>query len=166
MYRENGLDRLVCTIRDCFDENKYGYPISADGVNKLDICFERRRSKTQVMAHMWTSKLPRFLEEQKTLIETDKEELKDLVGPTGIWSTEALFAYEYTSDEDVFQSCHQKWVSVLQNIFEVDPTTIEKLMREQQNTLTLSNHNQVIENIDKVVKTLKSPFDSYLRINS
>jgi len=60
-YRGNYLDRMVCTVRDCF-ENGFGTAVWADTGKKSNICFERRFSNKTTKAKLVPVELMRGLE--------------------------------------------------------------------------------------------------------
>eukprot|EP00493_Phyllostaurus_siculus_P007247 UN07321 len=60
-YRGNYLDRMVCTVRDCF-ENGFGTAVWADTGKKSNICIERRYSNKTTKAKLVPGELMRGLE--------------------------------------------------------------------------------------------------------
>ena len=165
-YRENILDHKICTVTDCFDQQT-GYLVYDNG-NKSDLCFKRRKHpdiKLKVHLNPW--KLVKQLKARKKKLNIDIKNFKQLIAPAESQSTEAMFAYEYTADENAFRQSLKAWASISRSMLDIDENILENLMRKYQNTRTPPGpHSSIIENYDEVVRVLKKtvpPMDSYLR---
>jgi hypothetical protein len=103
-FRSNVLDKIVCSIRDCFvGGEKFGHPVWANGTAS-HICFARRTLPSEKIK-AYIDDIPALIREmrkQETKIETEIKAYSFVVYPGKSFSTEELFAYEYTSDQDVF----------------------------------------------------------------
>jgi len=166
LYRENILDQKICTVIDCFDQQT-GYPVNDNG-NKSELCFKRRRHpdiKLKVHLNPWI--LVKEMKARKKKLNIHVQSFKQLIAPAESQTTEDMFAYEYTADENAFQQSLKAWASISRSMLDIDENILENLMRKYQNTRTPpAPHSNIIENYDEVARVLKKvipPMDSYLR---
>jgi hypothetical protein len=107
------------------------------------------------------------MRKQETKIETEIKAYSSVVYPGKSFSTEELFAYEYTSDQDVFVQSQNAWSQLISSAIDVDQDLLARVMKPWQNTLKQKPHSDVIYNIEDVVSALKNaipPLDHYLRV--
>ena len=85
------------------------------------------------------------------------------------FASEDLYAYEYSSNEDVFAQSLEAWSEFLSFAVDVDKATLSDIMRKYQGTLQLKPHSDTIANFDEVVAALKNAnpsLEHYLRLSS
>lgn len=98
LYRDNALDHLICSIRDCFTNNDDFYAVNDRG-HKSDLCFHRRKTGRTIYAYL----NPATVVEQITTFDKKQYYRSAQVKA---WSfphvhrvtTEDLLAFEYEHD--------------------------------------------------------------------
>ena len=164
-YRHNILDYAVCMARDCFNSRRqYGYPVFATNGTRTDLCFKRRTSDIKVKAHMNVHNLVEYIHDGESSQRRSIEVLRNFTHAGQAFVNEELYAYEYTSDEDIFVKSLQLWTKLLSFATDIDESILTRLMKKYQNKLQLRPHSDVIANIHEVTSVLKDAgLDHYLR---
>jgi hypothetical protein len=168
-YRENVLDVMVCAVRDCFAGGSRMYPVYANNGTKVEgLCMDRRKAKVKVKAQFDDpSHLIKKMRKKKELIDAEVGLVDSIPGVGEAYKTEDLFAFEYTDDEEVFESSLKEWMSFISSTVDPDEAIVAKFLRKYQGKLTMKPHSETIYNIDEVAEALKNadpPLDHYLRL--
>lgn len=167
MYRGNFLDRCVCVVRDCMGwSNLLGYPVFASNGTKTDMCFKRRRSEEHTKAVLKHANMcVRFFRNEE---RKNEKNFGRLISPSMATSYESLFEFEFTSDNLALERSKDAWVSLLASFLGVrlDESTILQILTKHQNSRKApGSHENVIHNIDDIMK-LRSSLSEYLRVPS
>lgn len=161
IYRSNMLDVLICFIKDCFSwevMDSLGYMTFENGT-RADVCDERRKDEfksLKLSVHLETKVLIDHIQK----LELQNQERIDistpLVYPSKPQTSEDLFAYEFTSDEDTFQMSLNAWIMALRPLVTtVQPEILESRMRPTQSTRSHPNYSDEIENYLEVYSALE-----------
>ena len=163
IYRNNTLDTCVCNVRDCFWWGRVGYPVFADDGKKTNFrpCFDRRKQNRKVKAYFDDSTYSIV-----DCVRSLKEETEHAASRGGI-STEDLFSFEYTNDQQAFENSIQVWKKLVEPLLgrHLNERTIRTTLRVIQNTRSAPGpHSEVIQNMDWVEEKLREAnLDSFVR---
>jgi len=170
-YRANHLDLVVCYVRDCFETwmdegHRSGFPVFAGNGARASLCFDRRTFPGKTMAYLIPNNLV-------SRIHKLEEKLRDhvlgwghLFAPSRPVSTESLFAFEYSPNEETFLESLESWIEFLSfSNIRMDRDTVAMQLRPLQNSRHLDLHSEVIWNIAEVKEALtKANLSHYLRL--
>jgi len=171
MYRNNILDRFICEARDCFFNGKRlkAYPVvrKKRTYERTDLCMDRRKHR-DIEVKVKFSDISILKDRMNYEIKKRKNWnniIKPYIAPSESQESENLFAFEYTSNETVFESSVRAWESFLKS-FDLDINIISMVLRPKQNTRSLpKSHDKLIQNFYEVKKMLNSEgLGGFLRI--
>ena len=159
LYRWNALDRCVCMVRDCFAKDmNYGFPVFASNGTKSDLCFSRRAADEEIKAVFHHGRALPCVREMASRAEMTIQNITRLPFVEKEVSYEDLFAFEYSSEERVFNASLVAWESFVGPLLdedEVNAAIIETILRrEQDSRLPPKRHSDVIYNVAEVKKEL------------
>ena len=160
IYRDNVLDRCICTTKDCFSSDA-GYPVYKHNGTKADICFDRRKKPDApaVITH--------FVDPINCLRRSSflKKRIKQMDFPSV--SEESLFGFEYTSNEDVWEESINVWMKILQPFLStsLDKNILIEVVRKYRNTRPLpSPHKELVNDYKSLQDEIKNTtWATYLR---
>ena len=159
MYRENVLDRCICTTKDCLGDAA-GYPVFQNNGTRTDLCIARRFTNESIQAHFVdpTSCFDRSLDQQRKIRNQDF--------PTV--SEESLFEFEYTDSDKTFRSSINQWRKLLRPFLTaaLDRSKIRDALEEYRGSRSMPlPHKELVFNYDYLVNEIKSTiWEKYLRI--
>jgi len=105
VYRENVIDRCICSTNDCFNKEA-GYPVFKDSGIKTSLCFSRRNKEEIKIVPHFIDPIPCFeesMQKQSTIKAVDFPSV----------STESLFAFQYSDDDDAWNLSIEAWMTIL-----------------------------------------------------
>ena len=120
-YRRNTLDRAICSVRDCFLEDRpIGHEVYVNGTES-DLCFGRRESNEKVMAEIDdVPMLFSYMEDEERTHIKRIEEFSGVIAPSKVAAYEDLFAFEYMKSQRDFRKKSVKhWRDMLRNYCEI-----------------------------------------------
>merc|ERR1719433_1202696 len=184
--RENMLDQVVCSIKDCI-EPTYGYSVDANG-NKANLCMERRGdtdnpygtnkatllqslyaerrgSDDNYKAHVDIEGLITRFEREWNFIENAQRNLNALGRPVNLVTVEDLTEFQ-TDMPGAFERGVAAWTSLLTSLGVVpDDWVVRSFLKRYANTRPAPPpHSDVIYNYDAVEKALRgTKYEKYLR---
>merc|ERR1712086_970810 len=167
MYRKNLLDRVVCSIRDCFPGcSACGYPVFAVNGSKANLCFKRRETGAKIKAHIGSieSMIKHIRHGEKQL----QGKLKAFDFPFQV-TYEDLTGLEYTDEDSVWDTSLNAWTRmfstyVANNWTSEDAKLLNDMMRPMRNTRNISHHEDLIQNNEEVFEALrKAGMGGYIR---
>jgi hypothetical protein len=130
-FRSNILDKMVCSIRDCFvGGEKIGHPVWVNGTAS-HTCFARHRLPSEKVK-AYIDDIPALIREMRKRekeIENHIKAYSSVVYLGKSLSTEELFAYEYTSYQDVFVHSQNAWSQLISSDIDVDPDLLAWVMK-------------------------------------
>lgn len=156
--RSNMVDRAICVVRDCFQNETFGHQVYVNGTAS-DSCFSRRKNHEKVQAYIDdTGALVDFMTRKQ--IEDNDRMMKYeayIVPPAEIQSYEDLFQFEYTNSQKEFEQSVKAWCKLLGNFLDVDERIVRDTLRPYQDSLTpLPPHSELIHNYNDVWETIKN----------
>jgi len=161
LYRENILDRCICTANDCFTE-KAGYPVLENG-NKTTICFDRRGSKLITKTNVLTN----FTNPISCLKPALKKQTKIKEGDFPSVSVESLFAFEYSGDDDTWDMSIEAWMTILKPFLldSLNKSLLQKSLKKYRGVRhSLKPHSELVYNFDDLKKQIENTeWEIYLR---
>merc|ERR1719232_1649532 len=162
MYRQNILDKAICATRDCFPLSKRisSYPVAIKNgtYEQTDLCFSRREHpEIEVKANFSSiSKLRKQMHGSIKKSKNFKKWANSYIAPSKSQAYEDLFAFEYTSNETVFESSVRAWDSFLKSM-DLDIKIIAKTLRSMQNTRSApKSHDKLIHNFKELENIFRS----------
>lgn len=170
MYRKNILDKVVCSVKDCFSGSAFGYPVFAVNGSKANLCFNRRESgaaKTKAYIDSIESMVERIRHLEKVL----QGKLKAFDFPFQV-TYEDLTDFEYTDEDSVWSTSLNAWTRMLStyvanNWTSEDTKLLKDMMHPMRNTRNMSHHEDVIQNYQEVFEALrKAGMGGYIRSRS
>ena len=172
MYRKNILDRVVCSIRDCFTFGRnLGYPVFAGNGSKTNLCFDRRKNGEKTKAYIdSTAKMVKRVKELEEK-ELQEAQLKAFDFPFQV-TYEDLTEFEYTDEESVWEASLDAWTRmfstyVVNNWTSEDAKILNDMMGPMRNTRNISYHEDVIQNYEEVFEALRrAGVGGYIRSRS
>ncbi len=160
VYRENVIDRCICTTKDCFPAAA-GYPVYKHNGTKAELCFNRR---TQENAPPTVAYFKRPFKCLRTSFEQQKK-IKRMDFPSV--SEESLFEFEYTNDNAAFERSIDAWVAMMSPFLgeTLDRNTLSEVLAKYQNSRALpSPHRDLIYNFNNFERiTRNTQWAAYLR---
>ena len=170
MVRENPLDKMICNVRDCFEDGRpIGKPVvvSATGdVEDTDLCFSRRRSHIKTKAHFYENNFKTMIAKIRAIRRKIYASRKKYEMAT----YEELVAFEYTDSDEVFETSAKAWHALASRFVadgDVDYGTIEDELGGMRNTRNQSYHEDVVENYEPFFRAVREAgFGRYIRTRS
>lgn len=169
-YRENSLDKAICAIRDCFQEDpdkRFGHQVYSNGT-KADLCFSRRNSTEPIMAMITNEK--RFIkyvaqqdgQNERLISKQYSYFIKDIEDAV---SDEDLFSFQYTDSQDTFDRSIDRWMAFLKSFrLNINRDTVKNTLRPHQNTRYAPLHSNVVYNMDTLRSALNGTlYENFLR---
>mmetsp|Transcript_20319 Transcript_20319/g.25678 ORF Transcript_20319/g.25678 Transcript_20319/m.25678 type:complete len:383 (-) Transcript_20319:23-1171(-) len=161
VYRENVLDRCICTTKDCFTET-VGYPVYAHNGEKASICFDRRQK------HDEKPIIVKF----ENPVECFKDSLKEqeLIKRADFPSVseESLFAFEYTEDEEAWEKSIAAWMKILRPFLSgaLDENALITVLQKYRNSRAqLRPHRELVYNYDYLESEIQNTkWANYVRL--
>ena len=170
VYRKNVLDRCICMVRDCFQEAQgYGNAVVAlnentttDGtggetIEITDLCFNRRKHPDVNVQANFTNVTGCIMEDQGRV-----DYLKLQRNVFDSFSSESLFQFEESMNEDVFQNSIIQWMNFLRPMMghalhrEIVASVLQKdrgvRSESSSQESKVYNYDQVKEELNKVTK--------------
>lgn len=169
MFRNNKLDHMLCTIKDCFGKySKYGYTIFTNGT-KADLCFKRRNyPNVKLKVKLHADELVKGMQKQIMQEKKDVKMTKNSVPSGSMQYYEDLFAFVYTSNATTFDKSMDAWCLLMKPLVNVDKSILRKVLLPLKNSRKQSSpHSEVIENYQEIRNVLENadpPLDQYLRL--
>ena len=162
VYRENILDRCICMVKDCFHAvQDYGYPVFGKNGTKTDLCISRRQHPEVRVKAKFKSVTGCIYKSLKPF-----HYIKRLRFPSV--SSESLFEFEISSDEDALKRSVDAWMIFLHPYLQdkLDESLILKVLAPDRNTRKSSPQKHGIYNYQKVKDDLlNTDWAVYLRDN-
>jgi hypothetical protein len=157
-YRSNLIDRAICVVRDCFQNESFGHPVFLNGT-RSDSCFNRRSSKEEkVLANITnTDSFINFIIKKESENRHRIRKHQSYLTPKAtVQSFEKLFQFEYTDNEEILEESVKLWCKLLGNFVEtIDENIVREVLRPHMNVLPpLSPHSTLIYNYDVIEETL------------
>lgn len=158
MYRENVLDRCICTTKDCLVDAA-GYPVFQNNGTRTDLCFARRKANASTLAHFVdpTSCFQRSLNKQNEIRNQDFPSV----------SEEGLFEFEYTDSDKSFHRSVNQWVKLLRPFLSaaLDRRKIIEALEEYRGSRSMPlPHEKLVSNYDDLMNEIKGTiWEKYLR---
>jgi len=171
MYRKNLLDRVVCTVKDCFPGGAaFGYPVFAINGSKTDLCFNRRKTgRAKTKAYIFS--IESMIESIRNLEKQTQKKLKAFDFPFQV-TYEDLTEFEYMDEDSVWSTSLNAWTRMLStyvanNWTSEDAKLLKDMMHPMRNTRNMSHHEDVIQNYEEVFEALrKAGMGGYIRSRS
>ena len=170
MYRKNILDRVVCSVKDCFSGGvAVGYPVFAVNGSKANLCFNRRKTGAKTKAYNFS--IESMVERIRHLEEQIQGKLKAFDFPFQV-TYEDLTDFEYTDEDSVWSTSFNAWTRMLStyvanNWTSEDAKLLKDMMHPMRNTRNISHHEDVIQNYQEVFEALrKAGMGGYIRSRS
>ena len=159
LLRYNSLDRAMCFVNDCFNYNDaaLGYPEFENGTVS-DLCFKRRTYKDfKTKIHFDVERLETFIQNDVKQIEMIFKKYSYFTRPGKIQYAEDLYAFEYVSNETVFQESVDAWASLLKSFVpKIDKDIVKNILLPLKNSRkSPAPHRESIVNFYRVKKALK-----------
>lgn len=157
-YRSNIMDRAICVVRDCFQDETFGHQVYVNGTAS-NSCFSRRKSKEKVQAYISdVDALINFMLKKEIDDKTRLQRYSSYIAPPAeIQTYEDLFQFEYTNSEQIFEQSVQSWCKLLGNFANIDKDIVRETLRSYINYLPhLASHSELIHNYDDVREKLKN----------
>jgi len=157
IHRSNALDTLVCDVRDCFEDPsgvERGYTVDAQG-RKIDLCFDRRTSPIETLAHLEPKNLVHHLAEAASFPEEQASMLNKLgYAPAKTVMVEDLYAFEYSQSN--FERSVAAWETLYESLgVKADSQIIRNyLAPDVASRSRPKRHSEVIENYKVIHHTL------------
>jgi len=165
-YRRNTLDRAICSVRDCFvRDSPFGHQVFPNGTMS-DLCFNRRQGQQKVMAMFDDGQaLISYMENKERILEQRIERYSPSIAPSKGVAYEDLFAFEYTSSEQVLESSVKEWCNLLRSFGDINEVTVQEALTPYWNSRKVEpSHSSVIHNANEIKEALEdSPFQAYFR---
>ena len=164
VYRDNVIDRCICTTKDCF-ANSAGYPVFKHNGTKTGICFDRRKQKRKQMD---LPEIAAFFNNPKqclgkSLAQQNRIKSKDFPSI----SEESLFEFEYTNDDEAWERSKNAWMAMLQTFLldQLDERILSVVLKKNRNTKSLPpSHEELIYNFSTFKRSLNgTKWGVYLR---
>ncbi len=160
VYRENILDRCICTTKDCF-VSAAGYPVYAHNGEKASICFDRRKKPDE-------KPVLTFFENPVNCLQSSldkQEQIKNQDFPSV--SEESLFEFEYTDDDEAWENSITAWMKILRPFLSsaLDESVLTAVLKKYRNSRPLPKlHRELVYNFDDLKSEIKSTkWAKYLR---
>ena len=158
LSRQNHLDRVVCSIRDCFAslaKQVGGYPVFAVNGSESTACFDRRQKDVKTKAYIDPTKIVDVIISLEDRMDHKKKSFPGLTV-----SYEELVAFEYTDDEGVWENSFGAW-SLLASVYignttSFDAATLKDYLSPIRNSRNISYHKDVIQNYEEVFEAMRA----------
>ena len=155
MIRQNILDGLICSVRDCFPNGKkFGYPVFVNG-SRTKLCFNRRKVQSvKTMAYFPPKKLTKMAAFLRRSIDNNEMVTKTLDTQT----YEELTSLQYTNDVHAVNASMRAWGHLVSNLigdhFERDIVYNE--MYPMVNSRREHFHEDYVYNYDDLFRVLRN----------
>ena len=158
VYRENVLDRCICTTNDCFTE-KAGYPVFKDSGIKTSLCFSRRKAKATVVTN-FTDPVSCFQESMNKQMAIKRADFPSV-------SVESLFAFEYSDDDDTWEFSIEAWMTILKPFLldSLNKSLLQESLKKYRGSRqALKPHRELVYNFDHLKNQIENTeWEMYLR---
>lgn len=164
-HRSNIIDRAICVVRDCFQNEKFGHQVYANGTAS-DSCFSRRKSPEKVQAYI--NDIGALVDYMTRKQRDDLNRMNNyetyIVPPAEIQTYEELFQFEYTPNQQIFEHSVKAWCKLLGNFINVDESIVRETLRPYQNSLPpLPPHSELIYNYKQVLEAMQRNDSSWMQ---
>mmetsp|Transcript_19585 Transcript_19585/g.23994 ORF Transcript_19585/g.23994 Transcript_19585/m.23994 type:complete len:412 (-) Transcript_19585:152-1387(-) len=147
VYRGNVLDRCICMVRDCFYEARNdGKPVFAVNGTETDLCFNRRFHPEISVEAKFTDVIGCLKGDQGKIDFINKQRFTS-------FSSEDLFQFENSLDDDAFHSSVNDWMVFLKPLMKktLDWSLVASVLEEGRGTRTnTSSQASKVYRYDKI----------------